>query len=105
MKKLLTLTLAMGMLFGIALRQSSAEDKAKDGWTIKGRAVAGTEVVGETGKSSKFFEYRDVPNGFIFKAFDLSLEKGSRYINLSVARIRQRDARYAVSAGDSGKFK
>ena len=105
MKKLLTLTLAMGMLFGIALRQASAEDKAKDGWTVKGRAVAGTEVVGETGKSSKFFEYQDVPNGFMFKAFDLSLEKGSRYINLSVARIRQRDARYAVSAGDYGKFK
>jgi len=105
MKKLLTLTLAMGMVFGIALRQASAEDKAKDEWTIKGRAVAGTEVVGETGKSSKFFEYRDVPNGFMFKAFELSLEKGSRYINLNATRIRQRDARYAVSAGNYGKFK
>ncbi len=105
MKKALTLTLAMGMVFGVAIRQASAEDKAKDDLIIKARAVAGTEAVGETAKSSKFFEYRDVPNGFIFKAFDLSLEKGNRYLRLNASRIRQRDARYEVSFGDYGKFK
>lgn len=105
MKKALTLTLVMGILFGVAIRQASAEDKAKDDLIIKGRAIAGTEGVGETARSSKFFEYRDVPSGFIFKAFDLSLEKGSRYITLNATRIRQRDARYAVSFGDYGKFK
>jgi MtrB/PioB family decaheme-associated outer membrane protein len=105
MKRLLTLTLTMGMLFGAAVLQASAEDKTKDGWTIKGQAVAGAEGVGETVKSSKFFEYRDVPNSFIFKVFELSLEKGSRYVNLSATRIRQRDARYGASFGDYGKFK
>jgi len=105
MKKLLTLTVILGMAFGLMARPASAEDKAKDDLVIKARAVAGTEGIGETVKSSKFFEYRDVPSGFFFKAFDLSLEKGTRYLTLNATRIRQRDARYTVSFGDYGKFK
>ena len=105
MKKLLTLTVILGMACGLMARPASAEDKAKDDLVIKARVVAGMEGVRETAKSSKFFEYRDVPNDFLFKAFDFSLEEGNSYFKLNAARIRQKDARYEVSFGDYGKFK
>jgi MtrB/PioB family decaheme-associated outer membrane protein len=104
MKKLLSALGVMGALFGLAVGAASAQDKAADGWVIKARAVAGTEFVGATDASSKFTEYRDVPNGFIFDAFDLSLTKGNRYFTLSADRIRQRDGRYIVTLGDYGKY-
>lgn len=104
MKKLLSSFVILGILFGFMAQGAFAEDKAKDEWVIKARAVAGAEFVGETGRSSKFTEYRDVPNGFIFDAFDLSLTKGDHYFNLSANRIRQRDGRYIVTLGDYGKY-
>jgi len=100
MKKLLSTTLILGIVLGPAALQALAQDKL----VVKAAAVAGAEGVGETAKSSKFFEYRDVPNGFIFKAFDLSLAKGNRYLTMNASRIRQRDARYGLSLGDYGKF-
>jgi MtrB/PioB family decaheme-associated outer membrane protein len=105
MKRHLSIILILGMAAGLAARPASAEDKAKDDLVIKARAVAGAEFVGETERSSKFTEYRDVPNGFIFGAFDLSLTKGSHYLTLTADRIRQADGRYKVALGDYGKYK
>ena len=105
MKKHLSLTLIVGIFIGLVVRPAAAEDKAKDGLIVKARATAGNEFVGETAKSSKFFEYRDVPNGFVFRAFELNLIKGDRYLTLSADRIRQRDGRYALSFGSYGKLK
>jgi len=105
MKKLLNSALILGMVFGFAARPAFADDKTKDDWVIKARAIAGAEFVGDAERSSKFTEYRDVPNGFIFDAFDLSLTKGNHYITLTADRIRQADGRYRVAVGDYGKYK
>lgn len=105
MKKHLSVILILGMVIGLAVRPAAAEDKGKDDLVIKARAVAGAEFVGDTKKSSKFTEYRDVPNGFIFDAFDLSLTKGNRYLMLTADRIRQADGRYRLALGDYGRFK
>jgi len=105
MKKQLSIILILGFLAGLAALPAAAEDKAKDDLIITSRAVAGTEFIGETARSSKFYEYRDVPNGFIFKAFDLSLSKGNAYLTMNLSRIRQRDGRYDLSMGSYGKFK
>jgi MtrB/PioB family decaheme-associated outer membrane protein len=105
MKKYLSFILIMGVVIGLAARPAAAEDKAQDALVIKARAIAGAEFVGETERSSKFYEYRDVPQGFIFDVFDLRLSKGSRYLTLSAEKIRQRDGRYTVSLGDYGKYK
>ena len=104
MKKYLSSIIILGMVFGLAARPASARDQAKDDLVIKAQAVGGSEFTGETAKSSKFFEYRDVPNGFIFNVFDLSLTKGDHYLTLNARGIRQRDGRYALSLGNFGKF-
>lgn len=105
MKKQLSIILILGLLVGLAALPASAEDKAKDETVVKAQAVAGVENVGETNRSSKFYEYRDVPDGFFFRAFDLSLTKGNNYFTMNLSRIRQRDSRYELSAGSFGKFK
>lgn len=105
MNRHLSAAIVAGILFGLVAGRAPAKDKAKEDLVIKAAAVAGAEIVGETAKSSKFTEYRDVPNGFIFQAFDLSLVKGSRYFILSADKIRQRDGRYMLALGDEGRFK
>lgn len=105
MKRHLCLMLLIGMAFAVAARPALADDKAQDDLQIKARVAAGTEFVGEVKRSSKFTEYRDVPQGFVFDVFDLRLSKGSRYLNLSAEKIRQRDGRYGLSLGDYGTFK
>jgi MtrB/PioB family decaheme-associated outer membrane protein len=105
MKRHLSIILILGMAAGLAARPAAAEDKAKDELVIKAGAVAGAEFVGVAEKSSKFFEYRDVPNGFVFDVFDLSLTKGSRYLTLTADHIRQADGRYKLAGGDWGKYK
>lgn len=105
MKKHLCFCLLIGMVFAVAARPALAEDKPQDQLQIKAQAVAGSEFVGEVKRSSKFTEYRDVPQGFVFDVFSLSLTKGSRYLTLSADKIRQRDGRYGVSLGDYGTFK
>ena len=105
MKKHLCVTLLIGMVLAVAARPAPAEDKPQDQLQIKAQAIGGAEFVGEVQRSSKFTEYRDVPQGFVLDVFTLSLTKGSRYLTLSAEKIRQRDGRYGISAGDYGTFK
>jgi MtrB/PioB family decaheme-associated outer membrane protein len=105
MKKLLSFTLVLGLVLGGALRLPAAEDSPKDQVVIKGEAVAAIQGVDDVRKSSKFTEYRDVPNGFVFNAIRFSLTKGDRYLNMFADRIRQQDARYGLSFGQYGKLK
>ncbi len=105
MKKHLSFAIIVGIVFNLAAVQAFGDEKTKDDIVIKAAAVAGAEFVGATAKSSKFTEYRDVPNGFIFQAFDLSLVKGTRYLTLRADKIRQRDGRYTLALGDEGLFK
>ncbi len=105
MKKGLICLSLSGLLLGAASRPASADDAAKDDIVIKAQAIAGVQAVGATDRSSKFTEYRDVPNGFVFDAFDLSLTKGNHYFVLNAERIQQKDARYRLSFGEYGTYK
>ncbi len=105
MKRTLIVIFAIGLLAGLAVIPALAQDKPKEETIVSARAVAGVENVGETNRSSKFYEYRDVPNGFFFRDFDLNVLKGDKYFTMNLSRILQRDARYTLSAGSFGKFK
>ncbi len=105
MKKQLSIILILGFLVGLAVLPASAQDKSKDETVVSARVEAGAANVAEANRSSKFYEYRDVPDGFFFRAFDLNLTKGNNYFTMNLSRIRQRDSRYELSAGSFGKFK
>jgi MtrB/PioB family decaheme-associated outer membrane protein len=104
MKKTLSLILILGIVFSLSVLSSAAEEKEKDGVKIRAKAVAGTEGVFDNGRSSKFYEDRDIPKGFFFSLLDIHVEKGNKYLNFNASRIRQADARYEVSFGDYGKY-
>jgi MtrB/PioB family decaheme-associated outer membrane protein len=106
MKRSLIISLALALAASGPALRAAAEDPPKEGQLlITGRAVLGIEGVDTRERSSKFFEYRDVPNDFLFSRFDLSLTRGQRYLTFSGDRIRQRDSRYTVSAGDYGRVR
>jgi MtrB/PioB family decaheme-associated outer membrane protein len=106
MKRLLTTVFALSLAASGPALFAAPQDQAKEApIVITGRVVLGIEGVDAHKPSSKFFEYRDVPNDFLFNRFDLSLTQGQRYLTFSGDRIRQSDARYTVSAGDYGRFR
>jgi MtrB/PioB family decaheme-associated outer membrane protein len=106
MKRSLIASLVLALAVpGPALLAAAQDPPKEDQLLITGRAVLGDEGVDARKQSSKFTEYRDIPNGFLFSFFDLSLTKGQRYLTFSADRIRQRDSRYTVSAGDYGRFR
>jgi len=84
--------------------QSSIFAEEKEEIKIKGKALTGATVINSDQESSKFFEYRDVPKGFSFNLFDISVEKASLYLNFRATRIQQNDERYDISLGKYGKF-
>ncbi|MEW6455423.1 MAG: MtrB/PioB family decaheme-associated outer membrane protein [Acidobacteriota bacterium] len=104
MRKLLNLILIFGIIFGLSILPVSAEEKEKEEVKVKGRAVTGAEDIQTDAKSSKYYEYRDVPRGFYFNLFDLTVERGDRYLNFYANRIRQKDGKYGFSLGDYGKY-
>jgi MtrB/PioB family decaheme-associated outer membrane protein len=80
-------------------------DEAKDNKIqVTGKVITGAEDVKEDARSSKFYEYRDIPRGFIFKYVELSLMKDSNYFKFEANRIRQSDANYLLSFGKYGKY-
>ncbi len=99
MKRILILAAIFGLILGLPV--ASAEEKETK---VKGQAVVGSEDVRVDQKSSKFFEYRDIPRGFIFNLFNLNFEKDNTYLNFSASRIRQKDEKYNLSLGSHGKF-
>lgn len=103
MKRILILALGLGFFLGLAVFQAFAEKKEE--WAVKGRAVTGTEIIKEDQRSSKFFEYRDLPSGFFVDGFNLSLAKGDRYIDFAAARVGRKDGTYNFSLGSYGKYK
>jgi len=105
MNKLLSLTLVAGLLFGVATLPAAGQETSADQATVKGKVILGPQGVDGRRVSSKFTEYRDVPNDFVFGVFDFSLAKGNRYLTFYADRIRQRDARYAVAVGDYGRYR
>ena len=101
-----TLSIALvGFVLGLFSGPARAQDKDDDQLVVKGSIAAGVQAVGETERSSKFTEYRDVPRGFFLQFLNLDLSKGSRYFYLSVMNVQQADERIKAGLGDYGKFK
>ena len=102
---ILICVIAIGII-NIALCEDKKDEK-KDTAQIKvsGKAVSGSEYYNEQERSSKFFEYRDVPKGFYFKYLDLNVEKGDKFFNFTARNVRQRDSYYDFLMGDYGKYK
>ncbi len=106
MRSLPAFTLVFAFLAGASIPADAGQASAKeDLLTIKGQAVLGSEGVDARRRSSKFTEYRDVPNDFLFGFFSLDMTKGNRFFTFTADRIRQRDSRYAASAGDYGRWR
>lgn len=104
MKKVLYSIIIASLMLGSVWLTASAEEKAKDEAKVKGQAVSGVQVVNEGKRSSKFFEYRDVPSDVIFNALNLDVQKGTTFAVVRASRIRQADARYELSIGQYGTY-
>ncbi len=95
----------VGVLLALGLAAFPAEDQAPPKTIVTGQAVSGAESYVEVKRSSKFFEYRDVPRDAIFPSFKLSVERGDAFVRVLASRIRQDDGRYWISAGEYGRFR
>jgi len=104
-KKVIHAFILTALVLGVLLIPVSAEDKDENPTVIKGSIVAGGQVVNEQNRSSKFYEYRDVPRGFIIDRLNLDILKGNRYLHLTAAKVQQADQSYSVGIGSYGKFK
>jgi len=94
-------------LINVALcEEQKDKDKSKEEGTVKisGKAIAGGEALSEQERSSKFFEYRDVPKGFVFKYFNFNVEKDDMYFTMTAKNVRQADSNYVFSLGKYGKY-
>lgn len=105
MRKSTLIIVLLGCVLALTLSPARADETKKDQVVVKGSAVVGAQAVGETERSSKFTEYRDVPRGFIGPFLSLELTKGSRFFRFEGLNIAQADQRVAAELGEYGKFR
>jgi hypothetical protein len=92
------------VLLGLSFSPARAQDQTDDKLVVSGSLAGGAQAVKEVQRSSKFYEYRDVPRGFFGQFLRLDLSKGSRYFFLSAENIQQADERFAAGLGSYGTF-
>ncbi len=102
MKKSFLILLTFVFFFGFFIVTLFAEEKEET--KVNGRIVTGAQDIQVDSKSSKFFEYRDIPRGFTFGIFYVNIEKGNRYFNFNFTNLRQKDGRYNLNFGEHGKL-
>src|SRR4030065_1699064 len=95
----------MGLVIGLFSGPAWTQDKDDSQIVVKGSIVAGAQAVGETERSSKFTEYRDVPKGFFLEYLNMDLTHGSHYFYLSAIHVQQADERVIAGAGNYGNAK
>jgi len=95
----------IGFLFILLNNLLIAEEKKDEKIKIKGKVVIGGEAVNQQEKSSKFYEYRDLPKGFLGQYININIEKENKYLVFTGSKIRQLDSHYTFSLGDYGKYK
>ena len=95
-----------GLMIGLGSLPVRAQDQKKaDPIVVKGSVAAGVQAVGETARSSKFTEYRDVPRGLFVPFLELDLRKGSRFVRIDATNLGQADQRLRAELGDRGTFR
>jgi len=105
MNKTISSIALFALCLGLLALPARADDAGGEQLAVKGSLAAGVQGVGETARSSKFSEYRDVPRGAFLKALNLDLSKGNRYFYFSVMNAQQADQRFRADAGTYGLFK
>jgi MtrB/PioB family decaheme-associated outer membrane protein len=106
MKRKISIIALTGSMIGLGALPVLAQDtKATDPVVVKGSVAAGVQAVGETARSSKFTEYRDVPRGIFAPLLTLDLRKGSRFVRIDAENLGQADQRLSAELGDRGTFK
>jgi MtrB/PioB family decaheme-associated outer membrane protein len=93
-----------GFLLSLVANPALAQDKTGEGITVKGTVAAGVQGVNEVERSSKFYEYRDVPRGTFLPFLSLDLTKGAKYFYLEATNIAQRDQRLLAGFGQHGTY-
>ncbi|OGF67421.1 MAG: hypothetical protein A2Y62_15800 [Candidatus Fischerbacteria bacterium RBG_13_37_8] len=104
MKKVIYCLLIVGLIAGLCSFTVAGEEKKDDKVKMSGKVVTGLQGVKEDLRSSKFYEYRDVPNGFFFKYFEVNLNKGDKYLTFESSNVSLDDANYLFSMGKHGKY-
>lgn len=104
MKKTTFAIVLTGLVLGLVSGPVIAQDKKDEGLTVKGSVAAGVQAVNEVERSSKFYEYRDVPKGTFVPFLNLDLSKGARYFYLEATNLAQRDQRFLAGFGDHGTY-
>jgi len=95
----------IGLFLGSSISPARAEDGDAGQVIVKGGLTAGAQAVGETGRSSKFTEYRDVPRGTFVQSLNVDLVKGSRFFDLAAKNLGQADQRLSAGLGSHGRFR
>ena len=106
MKKTILAIALTGLIAGFGSPPAGAQDKKEGEQTVvKGSVTAGVQAVGETARSSKFYEYRDVPRGLFAPFLTLDVRKGSRFVRVDAMNVAQADQRLRAGFGNRGTFK
>lgn len=73
--------------------------------TTSGSVTVGVQSVDDLNESSKFQEYREVPNGFYLGHFDFGWSKSAWFFDLDAIDLLQDDERITASFGRVGELK
>lgn len=91
-------------IFGLTNYFLMAEEGKNEELKVSGKVIAGTQDVKEKARSSKFYEYRDIPRGFIFKYLGVNIEKKNKFFTFEASVIRQSNSNYLLSLGEYGRY-
>ena len=105
MKKTTLSIVLVGLALGLVSGSVLAQDKKDEEIAVKGSIAAGVQAVKEVERSSKFYEYRDVPRGTFLQSLNLNLKKGNKYFYIAATNMAQRDQRLLTGLGSYGTFK
>jgi MtrB/PioB family decaheme-associated outer membrane protein len=104
MKKTAFAIVIAGLVLGFVAGRALAQDKPKEELSVKGSVAVGAQAVSEVERSSKFYEYRDVPRGTYVPFLSLDLTKGANYFYLEAKNLVQHDQRLEAGFGQYGSY-
>ena len=105
MKRHLWSIAIVALVLGSSPFPAPAEDGDTGQVAVKGSLTAGAQAVGESVRSSKFTEYRDVPRGTFVQALAFDLTNRNFYASIAARNLGQADQRLAAGFGSRGKLK
>jgi hypothetical protein len=95
----------MALILGSSPFPAPAEDGDTGQVVVKGSLTAGAQAVGESVRSSKFTEYRDVPRGTFVQALTFDLSNRDFYASIAARNLGQADQQLAAGFGSRGKLR